>query len=31
LPSVRGAAVLALPPTDTAESSFTVSSWPWGH
>ena len=23
--------MLALPPTDTVESSFTVSSWPWGH
>jgi len=23
--------VLALPPTDTVESSFTVSSWPCGH
>ena len=21
----------AVPPTDTAESSFTVSSWPCGH
>ena len=23
--------MLALPPTDTVESSFTVSSWPSGH
>ncbi len=30
-PAERGPAALARPPTDTADSSLTVSSWPSGH